>query len=211
MENFIYILFGWLLGLLSPVIVDKIKSEYNKKEFFKAVCTELYDLQYRIAIVSFLLGQRFGTLDNDFLIWIQPYIRDYTGNEPNKSVAKLIDSLIKAEGDEFNNIIQHMRSDGESGLGLKTYSTGFLESNISLISNLPIELQGKIHEFRNHLNILNQEIESATENLRMTFDSSITDRNHERVTNDLLYKYSYLQGVSQRVVDKLQAVLITKI
>lgn len=209
MDQILLIFFGWLLGLLSPAIVEKIKSEYSKKQFFNALCTEFHDLQYRVAIVSFLLGRRFGSLDNEYLAEIKPVIENYKGSEPNKSVAKLIDSLLKAEGKEFQAIINHMRAEQGIGLGLKTFSPSFLESNIALISKLPIELQSKIHEFRNHLNILNQEIIKANEDLKMTFDSSITDENHEIITNSLTEKYALIQGMSKRVVEKLGAVLST--
>ena len=211
MEQILYILFGWLLGLLSPTIVDKINAKYTKKQYFKAVCAELHDLQYRIAVVCFLLGQRFGKIDKEFLLWIQPIIKDYKGNEPNDSVATLINSMLNMEENEFNNMIAHMRSEPNYGLGLKTFTASFLESNIGLISKLPLELQSKIHEFRNRLNTLNQEILSATESLKMTFDSSISDDNHKRLIDDLVTKYAHIQGMCQRVVIKLEAVQSSKL
>jgi hypothetical protein len=211
MEQIFYILFGWLLGLLSPTIIDKISAQYTKKQYFKAVCAELNDLQYRVAIVCFLLGQRYGKIDKEFLLWIQPIIKDYKGNEPNESVALLINSMLTMEEIEFNNMIKHMRAEPNFGLGLKTFTASFLESNIGLISKLPLDLQSKIHEFRNHLNTLNQEIVTATESFKMTFDSSISDDNHKRLTDDLLIKYAHIQGMCQRVVIKLEAVQSSKV
>jgi len=211
MEQITYILFGWLLGLLSPVIVDKINSEYSKKQFFKAACTELHDLQYRVAIVCFMLGQRYGKIDKEFLLWIQPIINDYKGNETNKTIKKLINSMLKIDDNEFNAMIEHMRAEPNMGLGLKTFSADLLESNITQISKLPLELQIKIHEFRNHLNTLNQEILVAKDVHKMTFDSSLTDANHEIISEELIGKYGFLQGMCKRVVDKIGVVLSTTI
>ena len=211
MEQITLILFGWLLGLLSPVIVDKISSEYSKKEFFKATCTELHDLQYRVVILCFMLGQRYGTVDREFLEWIKPILENYKGNEASESVVKVVNSMLIAEENDFNVMVQHMRAKPNVGLGLKLFSASFLETNLALVSKLPIELQVKIHEFRNHLNILNQEINVANDIHKLTFDSSISDENHEIISNELISKYAFIQGVCKRVVDKLGAVVSSTI
>jgi len=211
MEQILYILFGWFLGLLSPTIVDKIKSKYSKKQFFRALCAESHDLQYRVALASFLLGRWYGNLDKEYLLWIKPIIENYKGNEPNKSVAKLIDSLLNAEEKEFQELINHMRAEEGVGLSLKTFSTSFLELNIGSISKLPIDLQAKIHEFRNQLNTLNQEIIKANDYLTMTFDSSVTVENHKRIKASLISKYVDIQRMCKIVVEKLEAVLSTTI
>ena len=211
MEQILLILFGWLLGLLSPLIVNKINSEYDKKKFYKALCAELYDLQYRVAVVSFLLGQRFGELNMTNLKEIQPIIKNYNGSEKNENISNLIDGLLKADKIEFKKLITHMRAETGVGLGLKTFSPSFLEANMALVSKLPIDLQSKIHEFKNHLNIFNQEVLKANEDHKMTFDSSLSDENHERLTNSLLEKYAFIQGVSLRVVGRIEAVLSSKL
>ncbi len=209
MEQISYIFFGWLLGLLGPIIVDKIKTEYTKKQFFSALCAECHDLQYRVAIVSFMLGQKYGNLDREYLAWILPIIKSYKGNEPSKSIEKLIDSLLDGNKKEFNALIYHMRAEEGVGLSLKTFSASFLESNMWLISQLPIDVQAKIHEFKNHLNTLNQEIVKSNDYLTMTFDSSITDENHKRISSDIINKYVEIQGMCRRVAEKLDAVLLT--
>lgn len=209
MEQILYVFFGWLLGLLGPTIVDKIKSEYSRKQFFSALCAEFYDLQFRVAIVSFMLGQKYGNLDKEYLSWILPIIKNHKGNEPNESLATLIDSLLVADEKEFRAYIYHMRAKEGVGLSLKTFYASFLESNIGLISKLPIDTQTKIHEFRNQLNNLNQEIVKADNYLTMTFDSSITNDNHERISADITRKYIDIQGMCRRVAEKLDAVLLT--
>ncbi len=207
MEQITFILLGWLLGLLSPVIVEKISSEYNKKQFFKAACTELHDLQYRIVILCFMLGQRYGTIDSEFLQWIKPIIKNYKGYETNESVIKIVDTLLTCNEAQFNAMIKHMRAEPNVGLGLKTFTASFLESNLSLVSKLPIELQVRIHEFRNHLNTLNQEIIVANDLHKLTFDSSVSDENHKIISSELLSKYVFIQSMCKRVVDKLGAVV----
>jgi hypothetical protein len=207
MEQITYILFGWLLGLLSPVIIDKIKSEYTKKQFFKAICAELHDLQFRVVTVSLTLGQQYGTIDREFLQWIKPIIENYEGNEPNASILELVNSMLTVKESEFNAIVQCSRAAPYVGLGLKSFSASFIETNLTQVSNLPIELQVKLHEFRNHLSTLNQEINMANDIHKLTFDSSISGVNHEIISKELISKYAFIQGMCKRVADKLGAVV----
>jgi hypothetical protein len=62
-----YLLLGWLLGLLSPRIIDAIKAKYARRELASAIHSEAEDLQYRVAITSFLLVQRYGVVSRDYL------------------------------------------------------------------------------------------------------------------------------------------------
>ena len=211
MNQVLYILLGWLLGLLSPKVIDTIKSDYRKKEFFKALCIELHDLQYRIALVGFQLAQKYGELDKEYLMWIKPIIENYNGNEPSESVGKLIDSLINADEAKFAAGIAHMRSEKGVGLSLKTYSASFFEFNLGELSKLPVCLQLKIHEFMNQLNYLNQDIIKTNEINKMTFDSSITEENHDRLIGDLNSRYAFMQGICKSIVDKLDAILYEKL
>ena len=90
---------------------------------------------------------------------------------------------------------------------LKSFSASFIETNLTQVSNLPIELQVKLHEFRNHLSTLNQEINMANDIHKLTFDSSISGVNHEIISKELISKYAFIQGMCKRVADKLGAVV----
>ena len=207
----IYIPFGWLLGLLSPAIVEKIKSEHSKKQFFNALCSEAHELQFRITLTGFLLGQRYGSIDRAYLLIIKPIIGNYEGSDDSKRMTGFIEKLLSSEEKEYEALITIMRAKENMGLSLKTFSSSFLESNLSLISKLPINLQSKIHEFKNTLNVLNQEIISANESHKMTFDSSLTDENHGIINANLSEKYATIQGMCQRTSDKLELILKSKI
>ena len=131
-----------------------------------------------------MLAKKYGTIDKDSLIWIKPYIENYTGNELKESTLKLVDHLLNCDEDEFDKIIKQGRAEPNTGLGLKLFSSSFLENNLTFISNLPLELQVKIHEYRNALNLLNQEIIEARNVHKLTFDSTISDENHKIISEE---------------------------
>jgi hypothetical protein len=202
-----YLLLGWLLGLLSPRIIDSIKAKYTRRALGSAIRSEAEDLQYRMSITSFLLAQRFGNVDREYLVWLKPRLIQYKGNEPVGSIRKFVQSLLDGSEDQLIAISRHMRAEEGMGLSLKRFSAYLVESSLGAIHGFPAEYQRRVHEFRNHLSVLNQEIDRAIEWHRMTFDSSISSENHERLMKDLNGKYTVIQGMCVRVSDRLQAMI----
>jgi hypothetical protein len=203
----LYLLLGWLLGLLSPRIVDTIKAKYARRALAAAIRSEAEDLQYRVSISSFLLAQRSGNVERDYLVWLKPRLMQYKGNEPVASTRKFVELLLNGTEDQLVAISQHMRVEEGVGLSLKQFSANLIESNLGAIHSFPAEFQRCVHEFRNHLSVLNQEIDRALEWHRMTFDSSMSSENHRRLVEDLNAKYATIQGMCMRVSDRLQAII----
>ena len=202
-----YILFGWILGLLGPLVVDAVKARRDRRKLAAAIRAEAEDLQYRVAITSFLLAQRTGDLSRDFLVWLRPQLIKYKGNEPVQSSRKFVEALLKAPEDQLLAVARSMQAEEGVGLSLKRFQASVIESSLGHLPNFPVEYQGRIHEFQNQLGGLNQEIDRALERQRMTFDSSIADHNHERLKADVVAKYRFIQGMCMRVADRLQAII----
>lgn len=202
-----YLLLGWLLGLLSPRIIDRIAAKYSRRALAAAIRSEAEDLQYRVSISSFLLAQRFGNVDRDYLVWLKPRLVQYKGNEPVASIRKFVESLLNGSEDQLVAISQHMRGEEGMGLSLKHFSANLIESNLAAIHHFPAEFQRRVHEFRNHMSVLNQEIDRAIEWHRMTFDSSMSSENHRLLVEDLNAKYNVIQGMCMRVSDRLQGIV----
>jgi hypothetical protein len=163
MTQIFYILFGWFLGLLGPTIVDYFRSVARTREICSGLRVELEDLQFRFAMSSFLLLQRRGELTTKFVAWFKSMLDKYSGNEPIEVSRKAISQLAAADEKTLEAIASQLRSKEGTGLGLKTFQAGFLESHLQDISKLKTATQRKLHEFRNHLAILNQDISKANQ------------------------------------------------
>jgi len=201
------LLIGWLLGLLSPRIVEVIRAKYLRRDLARAIRSEAEDLQYRVAITSFLLVQKYGHLSREYLVWVKPKLSCYEGNEPVQSVRELVEQLQAAPADQLLAVAAHMRAEEGMGLSLKKFSACLIEASLGSLLHFSPEYQRCVHEFRNHLSVLNQEIDRAVESLRMTYDSSISNENHIRLKADLVSKYQIIQGMCMRVADRLQAII----
>lgn len=203
----LYILFGWLLGLLSPTIINAIKDSRDTKKFLVAAKSELSDLQFQLCITGMLLAQQYGELNRKYLVEAKNILNAYEGGDKPESILKFIDAMLEASEEDFNAMAAHLRADDGVGLSLKNHSTILIDSNAVQVSRLPIELQSKIYEFKTALNIYNQEVLLAKESMKLTYDSTLSDINHQRVTEGLSAKYADLQKVCSRVCKKIQTVL----
>ena len=76
MEQILYIILGWLFGLLSPTLVSKISEKYKRNSLHQAISAELEDCKHRMAITNFLLSQRYGEIDKHYLKWLRPHLEE---------------------------------------------------------------------------------------------------------------------------------------
>jgi hypothetical protein len=207
LNQFVYIAFGWLLGLVSPVIVESIKSKFRSREVIKAIRVELEDVQFRLAVTSFLLIQNYGNLNREFLLWIQRIVDKYRGNEPSDNLKNLIARFVATDDSLLSHLAAQFKAKEGVGSNLKTYRVSFLEMHLADVANLSVPAQRRIHEFRNQLDILNQEIQRAIEYMRMTFNSSLSEENHQIVKVDLEKGYLNIQSRCKAICDRIDAVL----
>lgn len=209
MNEVSYILFGWLLGMLGPTLTDALKARRKRRDFLRALNCELSDIQVRLLITGFLLGQRFGQLDEEYLVWLQAALNRYTGDEEITRIRRFVESLVEDGVDP--GVREYLRQEKEGvGLSMKAYSTSYLDSNLSEISGLSADLQARIHEFRNRLYALNQEIILANERQTMTWDSSLSSASLDRLKLDVENRFAFLQNMSvqaSKAIESIEALI----
>ena len=160
MRDVLILLLGWLLGLLSPLLAEKIQRPRRRAELTKSVLYELDHLRYVLTGLSYKLLSRAAAVDRDFIRWILPILETYTGPGAEPKFAELYKKQLEMTDDQLRAMYQAMRTPG-SGVGLKKYSLPFLESQIQSLSICPLEFQQKVLNMRAQLELLNQEIEFA--------------------------------------------------
>ena len=115
MTEVLYILLGWLLGLLGPQIIDGIKGHYQRTKIKAAILFELEDFQFRVALMGFVLAQAEGRLDKEYLTELRTVVVKYQGNEDKEPVLRHIDTWLGLEDAAFNATLA--RSKAAEGVG----------------------------------------------------------------------------------------------
>lgn len=200
------LLLGWLLGLLSPLIVDGIKGKYDKKELFLFVKSEFKSIQYRLVCNSYILGEKYGKFDRGFLEWCLSYFNNYPEIVGQVTISAL-DKLLEMDDDEFakNHFLQR-KSEEHLGLSLKTIKTHFLDSKIHCISTFNINLQSIILSLKTEIELLNEETEWQIKQHFMTFDN-ISNLNLSLIKEDMKKRGVNLQNMSTSLVENIDNLL----
>lgn len=198
---------GWLLGMLSPVIVNRINKKYKKVDLKKGLNRELDETRHRLICTSYLLGQSHGEFNKEYLKRILPMFEDYKGNESNQIHIDTINMLLNLNDNEFLEYVNSKRALEGSSLSLKKISITFTEMNLLELSIFDISFQSLLYELRTRISILNDEIGKVEKFNIMTFDSTITDTNHQIITNNIKTKYVDIQNMTDRVVSKINEII----
>jgi hypothetical protein len=189
LANVLFLFLGWLLGLLSPIIVDANKRRRENREVRVALQTELKELKFRLACVVYFVEMRFGEVNRKFLEWLHPIVKDYSGLNPSDSILKSIESQLDLNDQQINALAEHSKAAPEGGLSLKKYAVPLLESKFALLSAFDTQFQNRLMEIRTHLSLLNEEVDQARYYFRLTFDSGVTTDNHARAVDNLINCY----------------------
>jgi len=139
-----------------------------------------------------------------------PVFEDYEGNEPNVFQVDGINALLDLPDNQFNAYVDSKRRGEGCCLSLKKTSITFTEVNLQELSIFDISFQSLLFELRARINILNDEISKIERLNNMTFDSSITAINHERIIEDINKKYLLIQNMTDRVISKINEIIDCK-
>src|SRR2546430_5111049 len=90
-STLLWLVFGWLFGLLTPGIAERIKRKHRQAEVVRAVKGELNELQYMMAIFAYTMRSRSAEITDEFLEWLRPIVRSYQGSEVNIRFAEMLE------------------------------------------------------------------------------------------------------------------------
>ncbi len=86
--DYLLLITGWVLGILSAAVIEKFKKQSEKKEIKKGIITELRDSQMHLASICYVTTFDHGEFSVDFLKWWKP-------NYPYLSLVKPVRVVIR--------------------------------------------------------------------------------------------------------------------
>jgi hypothetical protein len=197
-----YLLLGWLMGLLAPAIVDRIRRNYRASELRKALTADLHELRFTMASVACSLRDHLASMPDDWLDWIEPVIRDYSGPEANPTTVKFLEGLRKIPTEDRARFLLKDRKP-MIGLALKEYGIPLLAANIGEISILPIPFQAAVLRIRGQVDFFNQDVVLLRKYFERTFDSSLSQENRHAVETNLEQGYENFSKRARGIVERI--------
>ena len=204
METWGGIILGWLLGMLSPIIVGRVKRKYSKKDIHQGILSELDSVQERMILTADMLGEGHGKYDKEFVQWCIKRLG--TIKSPNLDIISNWKSQLLLRNEEFEVLRSELLKKGNSGKSLKRIELLFYDLHISDLSLFSTKFQGHLVGLRTRISFYNDEVKKAENYLLMTFDSSITGVNHQTIKEQLADKYRMLQDLCVQISDQIDAI-----
>lgn len=201
-EKAMFVLMGWLLALLTSPIVDAIRRRRELKQARLGVISELAELKYRMAIVTYYIEGKYGDRSHDFLRWVKPFIAGYTGPMPAENVVKAIDAQLALTPEKLRAYVESQTDSGR-GLSLKKYPVPFFASKLDSVAWLPENVRRLILEINTQLDILDAEAENTQYYFRLTFNEGLTGGNRDRVQGNLEEGYRNYARIAKIIIERI--------
>ncbi len=180
------------------------KNNFRKKEkdiLKKIILSDLSDLKKRLAPISFRVYKKYGKLDEEKLDWI----KNNSGIDFLKGIIEL-----SIKGINQQQILQYLNKEGLMENKLTYFKKMHLfvtDSNLTNLGILDNHLVEKILEIRFHIEAFNEDVDNFREQLKMTFQSGVSNVNHKIITEALDIISLEIAEKSVYIVNKLNDIL----
>lgn len=200
-EKILLLLLGWLLGLLSPIIVDAVRSRREAKRGRIAILAELREISKVLAFATYRAKVAAGTLDRDFLQWMQERIAVDDGHTAKKFL-ELIPPLLALPDEQIFLAASHMATAEAKATMLQQYPAPLLDVRVSALWTFDTKLQGQLLVIHRNLSLLDNIILQARDFFRLTFNA-LAQENHQLVQGNLKQCYGNYAERSKIIVDQI--------
>jgi hypothetical protein len=203
-DTILAVIFGWLLGLLSPAISQRIHGASRKDELRRAILTELDELGYKMALVCHALRSHLDLLTEDHVLWLEGKMARYKGPEDAGGVLFLLSELKKHP---LNRRSGNQNPDEWSGtsVGLVEHSLPLLDLHRHEIATFPLAFQTAVLRISSQLQVFNQRIIIARQRADRTLNGSPLNR-QANLLDDLTESYKDLADQSRFIADLIDQV-----
>jgi hypothetical protein len=188
LETTLTIVLGWLLGLLTPMIAERIRRPYRRRDLMKSVVHEMLDLQYVMAFIAYRVRVKKGTVSNAFLDEILPIVESYDGPSADKELVNRVKTVRDVPEEQRSRAFRAVnRPDG--AIGLRQYGLPLLTTQVVELVICGTEFQRAVLQIRQHLDLFNQIGLYAQSQFDKTF-SAISAENREILIRNQEEAYS---------------------
>ena len=202
LEKLIILAVGWLLGLLAPVIVEKVRAEREAGAVAAAIKNELNEVAYRMALAAYNTLMHLGAVDQDFLKWLQDSIILYRGMEPKESIAKSIEMKLSLAPEQLSTITASEAAQGVRSLVLVKFSVPFVDARVSAFHSLAGTVQLQLLSVRADVRLLDDLVDQSRAYFDLTF-GKLDEANYATVVENLRGVYMQYAKRCRIAVDRI--------
>jgi hypothetical protein len=206
MQKILLIILGWLLGILSPILQEKMQQKRNTKKISAAIITELNDLEYRLMFLAFGLFTHIGKMNKDFLSWAASVKENYSGPFVNEETNNAIVRLSALSDDEITRLFPDRSQ--TKGLRMSKMMIPFTQSKVDSLTHFPTDFQKQIFSILSQLSYLNDNIDFSMEDFDRMLDPDIDRENWCILRDNIIERWQAMGNRARQIADKIKQIRI---
>jgi hypothetical protein len=192
---------GWLLGILSPAIQERIRSHYLTENIRKGFLTEISQLRESSADVVLIVESKLGNLNKELLVWHESMCGDRRLPPPLDQLKDISKRLQSADDNMFKATSLQMKMNSGAGLHLKTFDLPYVRSKLGSLELFTEQARQHLLDLLFRISTLNQQIEDSRFYYKMTFDTKLSEENHLSVSTQLIETYKSVSQQARLISD----------
>jgi hypothetical protein len=184
LDKILFLFLGWLLGMLSPVIVAAIARRRENALGRAAILTELNELAATLAIAVYGARSSLGTVDRPFLEWLQTFLDSHPIPPTLQGFKSRLPVHLSWSDEDIAKGAQHMANAPGTSAMLQHYPVPLLDSRVSAIWTFNTEFQRRLLEIRRNVALLDDIVDRSRKYFDLTFTKLEAD-NHDLVRDNI--------------------------
>ncbi len=199
--SILYLVLGWLIGIISPGIVERIRREHRRRDLVRSILSELTSLQFLMALVAHVMRGKLATVTDEFLDWLTPIVARYDGPEKPKGLEKRLAESRKISEQQRGVMDLYIGSSKGRGVALKQYSLPFLQSVSNELPIFSLDFQRRVLHVKARLDVFNQHTSFLQAQFNKTFE--VTGSDYDSVIKNLSKGYSQLAEFAEDIANAI--------
>jgi hypothetical protein len=204
--SIVLVIVGWLLGVLSPAMIEIIRRQRDYPLLQQALRADLAELRLVLALNAIGLKTARGLLDRKLLEWQRDVLTSHRGKSDMTKMLETTNSMLGYSDADLSALAAfEAQKKVAIGHGLKKFAAPTVSAMIPTLWQLPRGLQLELLEINQALSHLNEEVEYAQYYFRLTFEN-LPSANHAIAKANLTSSYMNIADMATRLVDKIDHV-----
>ena len=179
-QTIFLLIVGWLLGLLSPSIINYIQDKKKATKMQESLLLEINECQILMANIVYLIESKYIAINHKLFDDLITIYENYNGINDYKDKLLRLQTLKNLPEEELEKISEiTLYENIDKFLSFKKYELPYLKSKINEISLLNENVQSNLLQLNFKLNLFNAEVEESKFHYQLTFSNEISDEKQE--------------------------------
>ncbi len=179
-QAILILIVGWLLGLISPSIINYIQDNKKATKMKKSLLSEIDECQIIMANIVYLIESKYIAINHKLFDDLINIYKNYNGINDYKDKLLRLNDLRNIPEKELEKITElELYKNFDKFSSFKKYDLPYLKSKMDDISLLNENVQSNLLQLNFKLNLYNSEVEESKFHYQLTFSSEISDGNQE--------------------------------